>query len=643
MRVTNQPVKAAERRTSPPKPRRARRRRRLAAAAAALLAALVLWLAATAPLSRSLQPIAEPSITLLAADGTPIARRGAIVDRPVRVAELPPHVAQAFLAIEDRRFYSHPGIDPLGLARAAWSNVGAGGVEQGGSTVTQQLAKLAFLDSRRTVGRKLREAAISVWLELWLSKDEILSRYLSSVYFGDNVYGLRAAARHYFDRSPETLTVGQAAMLAGLVKAPSRLAPTKNPQGARRRAALVTAAMVRSGFLTEAARNALPEPRVVARRRARLPTGTYFADWIFAQLDARDDDAVTRRVLRTTLDPRLQSLAGRTAARADIGDAQVALVAMRPDGRVVAMAGGRDYRASPFNRATQARRQPGSTFKLFVYIAALTKGFRPETPVRDEPVVLDGWSPANADGIYRGTVALRDAFAESSNVAAVRIADRIGRDEVAKVARRLGVASPIGEEPSMALGTSAMTLIELTGAFAGVASNAFPVTPRGFDAPPEDAPEPKWSLDGKVAPMILDLLWSSANVGTGRAAALPVPTFGKTGTTQDNRDALFVGFAGDLVVGIWIGNDDNRPLDGLTGGGVAAQLWRDFMAAALNLEAPRLTPPQQVRAQLPQAPPPARAERPRGGKEAKAERRKDKKGKGRGKGARKKRGKGKKD
>src|SRR5690606_27760133 len=329
-----------------------------------LFLVLLAWLAVTAPLSKSLQPIVPPQLTLLAADGTPIARNGAIVDQPVDVSELPPHVVQAFLAIEDRRFYSHWGIDPRGIARAAWSNLTSGRT-QGGSTITQQLAKFTFLTSEQSLGRKGREALIALWLEAWLTKDEILERYLSNAYFGDNVYGLRAASLHYFYRKPENLKPEQAAMLAGLLQAPSRLAPTNNPELAERRMRLVLNSMVAAGYMTEAEANALPTPKVDVRTKNDLPTGTYFADWALPEARSLAEVGYGGQTVRTTLDSRLQTAARRAVERAPLGQAQVALVAMRPNGEVVAMIGGTDYAESPFNRATQARRQPGSTFKLF--------------------------------------------------------------------------------------------------------------------------------------------------------------------------------------------------------------------------------------------------------------------------------------
>ncbi|MEE4540082.1 MAG: transglycosylase domain-containing protein [Erythrobacter sp.] len=565
---------------------RTRRKRwwavRIFAGVLALVIVLSAWLAITAPLSKSLEPIAPPQITLLASDGTPIARRGAMVETPVAVADLPPHVVQAFLAIEDRRFYSHWGIDPRGIARAAWTGRG------GGSTITQQLAKFTFLTPEQSLSRKAREALIALWLEGWLTKDEILERYLSNAYFGDNQYGLRAASLHYFYRQPENLLPQQAAMLAGLLQAPSRYAPTKHYDRAKTRMDQVIGAMVDAGYLTPAQAAQMPAPRLDVRRRDDLPTGTYFADW--ALPIARDglEPGYARQVLTTTLDARLQALASRVTSRAQLGGAQVALVAMRPTGEVVAMVGGKDYAASPFNRATQAKRQPGSTFKLFVYLAALEAGWAPDDRIENTAITNGSYRPKNASENYSETLSLEEAFARSSNVAAVRLQNEVGSDQVIRMARGLGIESPMVEgDPSLALGTSTMTLLELTAAYAGVAANRFPVTPRAFDR--EEAGWLDWLRDRRerFSPRthahIEQMLRAVLNQGTGSAAALPIANYGKTGTTQDNRDALFVGYAGDLVVGVWIGNDDNSPMGAVTGGGSPARIWKDFMRGALSL------------------------------------------------------------
>jgi penicillin-binding protein 1A len=577
-------------------PRRSRRRWRIAAVFLALLLALFAYLAVTAPLSKSLQPIAAPGLTLLSAEGKPIARRGAITDDPVDVAGLPAHVPNAFLAIEDRRFYNHMGVDPWGIGRAAVKNLLAGSVREGGSTITQQLAKLAFLSSDRTAARKLQEAILAFWLEGWLTKDEILSRYLSSVYFGDNVYGLRAAAKHYFSKDPEDLTISQAAMLAGLVKAPSRLAPTANLKGARERGKVVLAAMVEAGVLSEQEADDVSTVKLKLGPMEDLPTGTYFADWVFPQARAAAEAAYGEQTIQTTLEDDVQRAAVRAVRRAGLGGAQVALVAMRPDGRVVAMVGGKNYKASAFNRATQAKRQPGSTFKLFVYLAALRAGMGPDTRVLDEPLTIGDWSPKNSDDRYRGPITLREAFAVSSNVAAVRISEEVGRDAVIQAARDLGITSPLTDQPSLALGTSGVSLIEMVSAYAAVSSGNFPVKARGLAAAEDEG----WfeSIRSRFRrfnerstwPALLDLLAASVERGTSRAAALPVKTFGKTGTSQDNRDAIFIGFADDLVAGVWIGNDDNTPLRGIQGGGLPARIWRDFMSAAVQGTGQRAAP-----------------------------------------------------
>ena len=546
------------------------------------------WLMLTAPLSKSLEPPAPPSVTLLASDGTPIARRGAIIGKPVDAAKLPKHVTDAFIAVEDRRFRSHWGVDPWGITRAMFHNVAAGGLREGGSTITQQLAKNAFLDSDRTAARKIREVMIAFWLEAWLSKDQILSRYLSNVYFGDNVYGLSAAAKHYFSTTPDELTIGQSAMLAGMVKAPSRLAPTGNLQGAQDRQMLVVGAMARGGFIDDATAKTVRPARLHPDRVRQLPDGTYFADWVLPAARDRAGAINAAATVTTTLDTRLQRAAERTVKRAGLNKAQVAMVVMRPDGRVVAMVGGRNYADSAFNRATQARRQPGSAFKLFVYFAALRSGLTPDSMIEDAPITIGGWSPHNSSGRYRGLITLRQAFAISSNVAAARLIQKVGVRNVIRAARDLGISTPIADEATIALGTSNVSLLELTAAYAAIAAGEYPVEARGL----EEKGDKSWlqqlssgprSIDGRVREQMMDLLAASIATGTGRQAALSVPSYGKTGTSQDNRDALFVGFAGGLVTAVWVGNDDNSPNAGLSGGGIPARIWRDFMQSALGV------------------------------------------------------------
>jgi penicillin-binding protein 1A len=573
----------------PPQPKPKRRRWVLwLYAISGLLFITLIWLVVTAPLSRALEPLDDPALLLLSDDGHPIARRGAVKEAPVDVTKLNPQTPAAFVAIADRRFYRHWGIDPRGIGRAMFANLRGGGVRQGGSTITQQLAKTNFLSGDRTIKRKAQEVIIAFWLEGWLSKNDILSRYLSSVYFGDGVYGLRAAAHHYFDRDPENLTLAQSAMLAGLVQAPSRLAPTRNLKLAQARSKLVLKAMADTGSITQA-RAAATTPARPVGQQSKVPTGSYFADWVAPAANQALDAEFGEVKVTTTLDSNFQRLAVRAISRAQIGDAQAALVAMRPDGTVVAMVGGKSYKQSPFNRVTQARRQPGSAFKLFVYLAALRAGWTPDSIIEDEPITIGGWTPVNNDRVYRGPITLREAFARSSNAATVRLSEKVGRGNVIRAARDLGIASPLPDRPCLALGAAGVSLLELTSAYAAVASGRYPVVAHGLPASDEPGGLGALFRGGALdrrrdqAPM-LDLLYAAANNGTGRRAALWVPTFGKTGTTQENRDALFIGFAGDLVVGVWVGRDDDKSLGKVSGGTVPAQIWRNFMASAISID-----------------------------------------------------------
>jgi len=581
-----------------------RHRLLIGAAAGALLAVVLLlaWLGSNLPISRALEPLPSRAIVLLDAQGKPFARRGAYKEAPVVIAALPAYVPAAFVAIEDRRFYHHLGIDLLGTARAAWVNSRAHRTVQGGSTITQQLAKNAFLSPERSLRRKGQEALIALWLELRLSKDEILARYLSSIYFGDGVYGLGAAARHYFGKPPERLSIGEAAILAGMVKAPVDLDPVDHPAAARRRARLVLEAMVETKAITPAQAEAAARV-TIPPARAALPVGGYFADWISPQVKSAFDGAAYGEVRApTTLDSRLQRRAEQAVARglAEAGKArigQAALVAMRPDGRVVAMVGGRDYRRSPFNRAVQARRQPGSAFKLFVYLAALRDGATPDNLVVGDPVTIGGWTPSNYEGGGGRDLTIRDAFAQSNNIIAARVYQQAGGPEVVRAARDLGIVSPLREDDAtLALGTAETSLLELTAAYAAVASGKMPVRPYGR---PRTTPIATADMDSAERAALYDLLGAAVEEGTGRAARLPQRAYGKTGTTQDYRDAVFVGFTGDLVVGVWVGNDDHSPMNRVVGGGPPARIWRDFMASGLKAGLIARDRPPEPRTQRP--------------------------------------------
>ena len=578
--------------TAPPAAAPPRRRRWLRPALYGLAALsgagllFVLWTLITLPGLPEERPPATPAVVLLDRQGEPFAHRGVRRDPPVDVRSLPPYVPEAFVAIEDRRFYKHHGVDPLGMLRAAFANMRKGGVAQGGSTITQQLVKNTMLGPQQTLRRKLQESIAAVWLERRMKKDEILSRYLNTVYFGDGAYGLTAASRVYFGRAPDKLTVSQAAMLAGLVKAPSQLAPHEHLAAAREREALVIQAMTQAGYLTPEEAAAVRPARPVAYDRADR-FGGYFADWIYPSAADGLAPQYGEVAIRTTLDGNLQRRAEQVVRSALATEgrrgrvAQAALVAMRPDGSIAAMVGGRDYGSSAFNRAVQARRQPGSAFKLFVYLAAFRNGARPDSLVSNAPIRISGWTPVNADGSSGGDMTLQEAFARSSNLAAVRISEQTGRGEVIRAARDLGVTAPLQSVPSLPLGTSPVSLMELTGAYAAVAAGAYPVRPRGL-LRQDAAAEPQTRMDyGREQQPLLQLLQTAAEQGTGRAAALPIPVYGKTGTTQNYRDAVFVGFSGGLVTGVWVGNDDETPMNRMTGGALPARIWRGFMQGAV--------------------------------------------------------------
>lgn len=573
----------------PPPVRRWRRGRTILYSLTALILVTLLWLVVTAPLSRALEPLPNPAMLFLSSEGKPIALRGAMKDAPVDAARLDPLTPAAFVAIEDRRFYRHWGIDPRGIGRALVADLRARSVREGGSTITQQLAKTSFLSSDRSFRRKAQEVIIAFWLEAWLTKDQILSRYLSSVYFGDGVYGLRAAARHYFARDPDRLTLAQSAMLAGMVQAPSRLAPTHHLDLAQRRSRLVLKTMAETGVISAARAKAVKLARPVAQQ-SKLPSGTYFTDWVAPQAQDAFESEFGEVKVATTLNSDLQRIAVRAVTRSSPGSAQAALVAIRPDGQVVAMVGGKSYSDSGFNRATQALRQPGSAFKLFVYLTAMRSGWTADSVIDDRPITIGGWSPSNSDGIYRGRITLREAFARSSNAASVRLSEAVGRSNVIRTARDLGITTPLPDKPSLALGTGGVSLLQLTAAYASILSGRYPVDPHGLAKPMRVSGlsgffRPRGRLDeSREREPMLDLLRAVTDSGTGKRAALSIPTFGKTGTTQDNRDALFVGFAGDLVVGVWVGRDDNRSLGRISGGTVPARIWRDFMSSALAID-----------------------------------------------------------
>jgi penicillin-binding protein 1A len=536
-----------------------------------------------------------PNLTILAADGTVLAERG-LRRGHVRLEYLPPYLPRAVIATEDRRFYHHFGVDPLGLVRAAYRNYEAGGVVEGGSTITQQLAKNLFLSPDRTMTRKIEEVIYALWLEHRFSKDEILELYLNRVYFGGGTYGVEAAARRYFGTSARAVTLSQAALLAGLLKAPSHYAPTRSVKLATSRLDEVLGNMVEAGFLTPAdARAARLQP--LKLRPMGDETGyPYAVDWVAELLPDCVGGANGDLIVDTTIDAGLQRTAQQTLRQeldgegADLDASEGAVVVLDPSGAVKALVGGRSYRASPFDRAVKALRQPGSAFKPFVYLAALESGYTPDTIADDTPVNVAGWSPKNHSGTYHGDVSLRDSFAQSINTVAVRLAADVGLWRVIRTARRLGINSPLHDNPSLALGTGEVTLLELTGAYVPFANGGRGVVPhiiaqvRNGDGKVIYARKDPGLGQVVALPYVgamNDMMNATVVYGTGKRAGIPDHVAGgKTGTSQHSRDAWFVGYTAQYVGGVWVGNDDGAEMRNVTGGSIPARVWHDIMLYA---------------------------------------------------------------
>jgi 1A family penicillin-binding protein len=570
----------------------------LAVAGATAVALGMMWALHEMPLERKAIETGKPALLLEAANGEPLGRVG-----PLKVADstrkgFPDHLVQAVLSVEDRRFYSHYGIDLWGIARATSRNLNAGEIVEGGSTITQQVVKMQFLGNDRTFARKLREAITAIWLEHRMSKDEILTRYLNTVYLGAGAHGMASAARLYFNKRPAELTLAEAAMLAGLIRAPSQYSPLRDLETAQARAAVVIDAMLENGAIdAQAAAEAKAKPATLNLAPEATQAGSWFADWV-----ARDAPEVAtsfgRSVrARTTLVPELQRLAERIINEAldregaKVGASQAALVALRPDGAVVAMVGGRDYQKSNFNRAVEPNRHPGSAFKLFVYLAALREGYALHDVVDASPIEVKGWRPENFGGRQYGRMMLAEAFIRSINTAAVRLAMDVGLKNVIAAARDLGIDARLSAHPSLALGAVEVSLLDLTGAFASVRAGRMPVSPwavSAFGAEGEPRLRAVGPPIGSGRPLdhqepLVELLRLVVEHGTGRRAALDGFAAGKTGTSQNHRDAWFIGFNEALVVGVWVGNDDNSPMQRVVGGTLPTSIWQRFMTAATQL------------------------------------------------------------
>jgi penicillin-binding protein 1A len=573
----------------------------LFAAVAALLALIIAVAVTMASLPSFNDMMQKPNgqtVRVLASDGSPVITLGPSYGDWLPSARIPKVMKDAMVSVEDRRFYSHFGIDPIGMARSVYvaRRLKAEGRRlQGASTITQQLARNIFLTQAYNFGRKFREIILALALERKFSKDQILELYLNRVYFGGGSYGVDAASRKFFGHPGSQMSLAEAAIVAGLVKAPSHYSPTADQDAAVGRAKVVLDVMVDAGTLTPAQAAAAHPEQVRFAPEPKQNSVRYFTDWALAQLDQLVDDQSEPIDVWTTLDLKAQRAADEAIRQNTPAGLQGALVSMENDGAIRAMIGGIDYVSSIYNRATQAQRQPGSAFKLFVYLSALEAGLKPSDPVEDKPVTIDGWSPRNSSRKFLGPIDVRNAFALSINTVAAQLGQRVTFEQVANMAHRFGITTPINTHPSMVLGTSDVRLIELTKAFAAVSNNGNAVTPYGIVKVTtsegsvlyqHDQAETRVLVAPYVAAEMTDLLQTAVNTGTARAAQIGRPVAGKTGTTSSNKDGWFLGFSSGLTTGVWMGRDDAKPMPGLQGGRNPAQAFAAYMRVALQARAP---------------------------------------------------------
>lgn len=541
-------------------------------------------------------PERKPGMMMLARDGSVITERGSFYGDAARIHELPRYVPLAVVAIEDRRFYSHFGIDPIGLVRAFYANYKAGRVVQGGSTLTQQLAKNLFLKSERTYERKFQEAVLALWLENKYSKDEILQLYLNRVYFGAGAYGIEKAAQRFFGKSAKDVTLSEAAIMAAVLKAPSSLNPVRHPVRAAKRANEVIKDMIETGLITEEDAHRASQTATKVKSDEYQPATQYIADWveeIIPDLIGKFDRSI---IVETTIQPGLQIKAERSIRKrlkkqgTSRHASQAAFVAMSPTGEIMAMVGGKDYAKSQYNRAVKAKRQPGSAFKPFVYLTAIEQGATPGTIEIDGPVTIGKWKPENYNRRYHGPVTLKKALALSLNTVAAKVAAAAGPENVALTAQRLGIRSTLHTNASIALGTAEVTLLELTGAFVPFANGGATIIPHVVSRITTREGKVLYQRQGSGLGVSIseqdlgalnEMMRAVVNEGTGRRARLRKQDVGgKTGTSQDYRDAWFIGYTKHLIAGVWVGNDDNSPTKRVTGGSLPAQVWKDVMSAA---------------------------------------------------------------
>ena len=557
----------------------------------------ILWCIYTMPdIEKAVERTRQPSTMIIAENGNEIHSFGNVYSEVVYLDELPPYVADAVISTEDRRFYEHFGFDIISFTRAMLVNLWHRSYVQGGSTISQQVAKNLFLTANKTIKRKVQELLLAFWLESKFTKDQILTLYLNRVYLGAGTYGIEAASQKYFQKSSRDMNLLEAAIIAGMLKAPSRYNPIASEERARERAAVVLDNMVKAEVITEEQRQNALKMKLGPEKSYKVKGARHFADWVYQDVNdyigERDNDIY----VATTLDQDIQQKAEKIlhdslkawAAR-DV--TQGAIVVLDKQGAVKAMVGGVNYEKSQFNRAIQALRQPGSSFKPFVYLTALENGFYPDDVVNDSPINIRGWKPENYDKQYHGEVTLTEALKDSLNLATINLANAVGRDKIIKTARRMGISTPIENTPSMALGAFEVKVLDMAVAYASIANGGYEVWPYaiqeiytrdGYQLYMREQDDPNQILDEDAVEELTQMLEEVLDSGTGKRAKLPFFAAGKTGTTQDYRDAWFVGFTDNYIAAVWVGNDDNSPMKGVTGGTLPAQIWKEVMLAAEN-------------------------------------------------------------
>ena len=557
----------------------------------------ILWCIYTMPdIEKAVERTRQPSTMIIAENGNEIHSFGNVYSEVVYLDELPPYVADAVISTEDRRFYEHFGFDIISFTRAMLVNLWHRSYVQGGSTISQQVAKNLFLTANKTIKRKVQELLLAFWLENKFTKDQILTLYLNRVYLGAGTYGIEAASQKYFQKSSRDMNLLEAAIIAGMLKAPSRYNPIASEERARERAAVVLDNMVKAEVITEEQRQNALKMKLGPEKSYKVKGARHFADWVYQDVNdyigERDNDIY----VATTLDQDIQQKAEKIlhdslkawAAR-DV--TQGAIVVLDKQGAVKAMVGGVNYEKSQFNRAIQALRQPGSSFKPFVYLTALENGFYPDDVVNDSPINIRGWKPENYDKQYHGEVTLTEALKDSLNLATINLANAVGRDKIIKTARRMGISTPIENTPSMALGAFEVKVLDMAVAYASIANGGYEVWPHaiqeiytrdGYQLYMREQDDPNQILDEDAVEELTQMLEEVLDSGTGKRAKLPFFAAGKTGTTQDYRDAWFVGFTDNYIAAVWVGNDDNSPMKGVTGGTLPAQIWKEVMLAAEN-------------------------------------------------------------